>query len=189
MANGKARYKRRRIPSDEIRWPNIILVNKPPGQLPGVGETRTSPAAAFVPDGFIYPTPDAIFFDATVRAAQLPVATVTTQRVLTVEVGSKGGWIRKLGYGFNNPHGYFKVRTTVKIDGITPPNYLWKTVDPATGTYQGSFPTLQLGSIHDPFDVYIRLPGNAKVDIEWNNQSADEQFSGAVRLFGWSYST
>ena len=164
----------------------IVQGEPPPAQAPGVGQLGRMPAQGFIPDGMIFPRPDVTFFDAVIREPTIAVSATTTRTVFTQEERIKGGWIRELGYGFNNPHGFFQVRTFLLINGGTPSNYIFKTVDP-TGVYQGSFPTSQIGSVEKPTPVFIFLPSNALVEVRFVNNSADEIFSATVRLKGWSF--
>ena len=168
--------------------PRSMLVQgePPPISPPGVGQDGRIPAVGFVPDGMIYPQPNVTFFDATVRVASLTASATVTRTVFTQEERIKGGWIRYLGYEFNNPHGFFQVRTTLLINGGTPSNYIFKTVD-ATSEYQGSFPTSQIGTIENPTSVFIFLPSNALVEVRFVNANANEAFSATVRLVGWSF--
>jgi len=170
--------------------PRSMLVQgePPPGSAPGVGEVGRVPAGghSFVPDGMIFPRADVTWFDVSIRSASLLPSTTTTRVVFTQEERIKGGWIRYLGYEFNNPHGFFQVRTTLLINGGPPSNYIFKTVD-AAGTYEGSFPTSQIGTIENPTSVFIFLPSNALVELRFVNNSTTEPLSATVRLVGWSF--
>jgi len=168
--------------------PHSMLVQgePPPRPAPGVGEVGRVPARGFVPDGMVFPRADVTWFDVTIRSASLPANTTTTRVVFTTEERIKGSWIRYLGYEFNNPHGFFQVRTTLLINGGPPSNYIFKTVD-ATGTYEGSFPTSQIGTIENPTSVFIFLPSNSLVELRFVNNSTTEALSATVRLVGWSF--
>lgn len=186
----RRRYYRMRYRPVQPFTPRSMLVQgePPPRSAPGVGETGV-PAVGFVPDGMIYPRPDSTFFDVAVREPSIPVSATTTRIVFTQEERIKGGWIRYLGYAFNNPHGFFQVRTFLLINGGPPANYIFKTVDSslATGQYQGSFPTSQIGTVEAPTSVFIFLPSNALVELRFVNASSTEVFSAEVRLVGWSF--
>lgn len=158
----------------------------PGGMSPRSADTL---ASVFIPDGFNYPKQTDVFFDAVVRVPSIPAATTVTQLVFTQEERIKNGWIRRLGYNFNAPHGFFQVQTFLLIGGGVPSNYIFKTVDPALpgGQYTGSFPTEQIGSVAEPADVYIHLPSNGQVEVRFVNNSAVEAFSAEVRLWGWSF--
>lgn len=155
---------------------------------PGPRAAAGAPASVFIPDGFVYPRPGDVFFDAVVRVPSIAPSSTVTQLVFTQEERIKQGWIRKLGYNFNSPHGFFQVRTFLQLAGGVPTNYIYKTVDPSLpgGQYQGSFPVEQIGSVLEPTDVYILLPSNVQVEIRFQNNSTVETFSAEVRLWGWS---
>lgn len=167
----------------------MIEGEPPPAQAPGVGELGRIPATqAFVPDGMIFPRADVTFFDVVVRVPSLSANLTTTQTVFTQEERIKGGWIRELGYGFNNPHGFFQVRTLLLVNGGPSTSYIFKTIDAAApAAYQGSFPTSQIGTIENPTSVFIFLPSNALVELRFVNNSTTEAFSATVRLKGWSF--
>lgn len=143
-------------------------------------------------DGFNYPRPEDTFFDVTVRVPRLPAVTTLEQLAFTVPDNVKGGWIRKLGYSFNSPQGFFQVRTFLLLNGATPSNYIFQTVDasaPDAAPYQGSMPTVQLGAIEDPFDVYIQVPGSGtQISVRFVNNSTVVPFSCALRFVGWYFS-
>ena len=171
--------------------PRMMLVNarEPQQSPPGVGEIR---ADRFVADGFIYPRPEDSFFDVGIRIASIAPGTggnpnIVVQNVFTQDDRIKGGWISAVGYEYNNPHGFFQVRTTVLINGAPPSNYRFRTVDSATGAFDGSFPTVQIGSVREPTWVRILLPSNGLVQIRAANFSQDETFTLIVRLKGWSF--
>ncbi len=178
---GAARTRRRR------RWisPAAMLVGV---KSPGVEAMQTPAQAlhAFVPDGYIFPRANDIQFDITVRVPSLAANDTTTVEAYKQSPQLKGGWIRKIGYAFNNPHGHLHVKTFLLIDGAAPSNYMFRTVDSVTGAFEGSFPPVQIGSIQSPADVYIRLPQSAKVEIRFENANLEQAFSCAVRLWGWS---
>lgn len=172
--------------------PRMMWVNErepqqaptPPG-APGGGPK-------FVPDGFIYPRAQDHFFDVSIRIQSVgPGAggnpNVVVQDVFTQADRLKGGWISGVGYEYNNPHGFFQVRTTLLINGAPPSNYHFRTVDSITGTVDGSFPTVQIGTIEEPSSARIYLPANGLVQIRVSNASQDEPFSVIVRLKGWSF--
>jgi len=170
--------------------PRLAYINKPATYpVPGAGASgsRVSNAEPFVPDGFNFPRPQDTKFDAIIRIPTIAAAATVTQNIFTQEENIKAGWIRGLGYGFNNPNGFFQVRTTLLINGSVAPGYIFKTVDAATGDYQGSLPTVQIGTVQNPTDVYIALPANAQVSVRLVNNSTTEAFSFAMRLTGWSY--
>lgn len=172
------------------RGPQAMQVNPktpPPEAQPGAPKVgQQSPQ--FVPDGMIFPRPDVTFFDVGVREPSLQVNATSTQTAFTQEELIKGGWIRGIGYEFNNPHGYFQVRTTILINGAPPAKYIFKTVDAgAPETYQGSFPTSQIGTIEQPTSVFIALPSNALVQVRFVNASTTEPFEATVRLTGWNF--
>lgn len=149
----------------------------------------TVPVPSFVADGYIYPKPQDTIFDVIVRVPNLPAATTSLQSVFAVEDRIKGGWIRGLGYGFNNPHGFFQVQTFLLVNGAVPSRYVFKTVTAgaAPTVYSGSFPPVQIGSIQEPANVFILLPSSGVVDVRFVNNSADEAFSAVVRLWGWNF--
>lgn len=181
------RRARRFVPQSMI----IDRLAPPSSQSPFVGETGVPPVG-FVPDGMVYPRPDTTFFDVVVRAASIPAATTLEQVVFDQGERIKGGFIRKLGYEFNNPHGYFQCRTFLLLSDGVPSNYIFKTVDSgATGPnqYQGSFPTSQIGSVDQPADVFIYLPAATLTKMRFVNVSTTEAFSATVRLVGWSFGT
>lgn len=172
--------------------PRSMLVQSepPPAQAPGVGELGRIPARqSFVPDGMIYPRQDVTFFDVTVREPSIPVSATTLRTAFTQEERIKAGWIRYLGYEFNNPHGFFQVRTSLLVNGGVPSNYIFKTVDSSlpTGQYEGSFPTAQIGTIEEPTSIFVAIPSNALIQVRFINNSATEVFSSTVRLVGWSF--
>ena len=169
--------------------PRLYKINQtytePQTSPPGVGGAGVLPfTPRFRPDGFIYPLEEDQRFDFTARQPAIPENATTELDVFNTPVSIKGGWIRWLGYGFNNPLADFLVRTFVLIDDSVPSDYLWRTVDP-TGAFEGSFPTVNVGSIQEPTEVYIRVPAQAKISIRWVNNSQDTVFSGTVRLKGW----
>ena len=172
------------------RGPRAMIVNPdtpPPEAQPGAPATGLQ-SPRFVPDGMVYPRPGVTFLDVTVREPSLQAGATTTQTVFTQEDRVKGGWIRGIGYEFNNPHGFFQVRTTVLINEAPPGNYIFKTVDSgAPETYQGSFPTSQIGTIEQPTSVFIALPSNALVQVRFVNASTSEAFEATVRLTGWNF--
>ena len=171
------------------RFPRAVIVERTAAAAPGVGKTRTSEAQPFVPDGFIFPRPEDQFFDFLIRVPLLAVNSTVEQTVFTSSEQIKGGWIRKIGYGFNQPQGFFQVRTTLLINSAPPANYMYRTIDSTSpDTFQGSFPTTQLGPIEEPTDVYIALPSSALVSIRFLNTSTVASFSVAVRLWGWFFS-
>ncbi len=169
--------------------PRLALVNaREPqqGPPPAVGPAATP--SPFNPDGFIYPKPQDVFFDVAIRVPSLAVNSTTTQRVFSGDENAKGGWIRALGYGFNNPHGFFQVRTTILVNGAPPGRYVFKTVDASNPVaFSGSFPPVQIGTVQKPTDVFISLPSSAVIDVRFINASLDEAFSCAVRLKGWFF--
>lgn len=171
--------------------PRMMLVNERQPQQAAPGVTRPSPEE-FVPDGFVYPKPQDQFFDVSIRVASIPPGTggnpnVIVQDVWTVQNRIKGGWIRALGYEYNNPHGFFQVRTTLLINSAPPSNYMFWNVDSTTGAISGSFPTLQVGTIAEPTPVFIYLPSNALVQVRLSNASQTEYFSASIRFKGWSF--
>lgn len=171
--------------------PRMMLVNEREPQQAAPGVTSPTPER-FVPDGFIYPRPQDSFFDVAIRVASIAPGTggnpnVVVQNVWTVEDRIKGGWIRALGYEYNNPHGFFQVQTALLINGAPPSNYKFWNVDSASGAIQGSFPTLQVGSIEAPTPVFVLLPSNGLVQLRFSNASQTEYFSASVRLKGWSF--
>lgn len=185
---------RRRVEFRPLRYrpvqPRLVLVrsgvNEPPPLGNQMAEAQAVPSR-FVPDGLVYPPSDAMFFDATIRVAQLAAGTTTEQTVFTQEEGIKRGVIRKIGWEFNNPHGYFKVQTSLLINGGAPSAYLFKQIASATTTYTGSLPMFQMGSPVSPADVYIDLPANALIQLRFVNNAADQAFSVWFRIFGWSF--
>ena len=169
----------------------IDRLSSPSTQSPGVGEVGI-PAVGFVPDGFNYPRPDSTFFDVVVRVATIPPATTVDQIVFTQGERIKGGYVRRLGYEFNNPHGYFQCRTFILLADGVPSNYIFKTVESGATTpeqYQGSFPTSQIGSVDDPTQVFIYLPAATLVKLRFVNVSTTETFAATVRMVGWSFGT
>jgi hypothetical protein len=169
--------------------PRLALVNaREPQQGYPAAAAPAAPPAPFIPDGFLYPRAQDVFFDVAIRVPSLAISATLDQRVFTADENAKGGWIRSLGYGFNNPHGFFQVRTTILINGGPPGRYIFKTVDAsAPATFSGSFPPVQIGTIQKPTEVFIYVPSSAVVDLRFVNASADEIFSCAVRLKGWFF--
>lgn len=170
--------------------PRMMFVNarEPQQSPPGVGEVR---ADRFVSDGFIFPRPEDSFFDVSVRIQSIGPGTggnpnVVIQNVFTQEDRIKGGWVSAVGYEYNNPHGFFQVRTTLLINGAPPSNYRYRNVDSVTGTFDGSFPTVQVGSVLQPSWTRILLPSNGIVQVRASNASQMETFSLVVRIMGWS---
>lgn len=170
-------------------FPRAMLIDKGAQPAPGVEKTRISLAHPFVADGFNFPRSEDVFFDAVVRVPTLALNATSTQTVFTTDQITKGGWIRRVGYGFNNPHGYFQVRTTILINGAPPPRYIYKTIDAqAAGTpYQGSLPTVQIGTLQNPSETFIYLPSSALVEVRFVNSSTTESFACALRLWGWLF--
>lgn len=171
-------------PVKRIRLAYVNKETPPPSSAEARPFVRVT-SGPFQGDGFVYPRTQDQFFDLVVRVPTITAGGTTTQRVFTQEEGIKKGWIRRLGYTFNTPNAYFQVRTSLLINGGSPSNYLFKTIDPVTGNYQGSFPTLQLGTIAAPAEVFIALPNNAVIDIRFINSNTVQSFSGGVRLWGW----
>lgn len=174
--------------------PRMMIVNarepqqgfdpSPPGAPGGSGK--------FKPDGFLFPRAEDVFLDVAIRIGSIGPGTggnpnVVIQDVFTQADRIKGGWISAIGYDYNNPHGFFQVRTTLLINGAPPSNYHFRTVDSATGTIDGSFPTVQVGSVTRPTWTRIYLPSNGLVQIRASNASQDETFSLVVRLKGWAF--
>lgn len=200
-------FKKMGIPERVIRWrptrtvtvnpntvPRLYEVNRPnegpQSTPPGVGGPGNAPYdPKFVGDGFVYPRPNDQRFDVTARAPVIAVSSTVEAVIWDVDANIKGGWIRALGYGFNNAHGDFVVRTFLLINDQVPSDYLFRTVDTTAGTFEGSFPTVNIGSLQQPTEVHIRIPAQSKISIRFVNNSADEVFSGAVRLKGWFFST
>lgn len=170
------------------RWPRIMYVG-PRYKSPGVGVTLSPEQAAkgFVPDGYIYPRPSDIQFDVTVRVPDLGAGATTELQAYINPAQSKGGWIRKIGYGFNNPHGFLHVRTFLLVDGHVPSNYMFRTVDAATGAFQGSLPPVQIGTLATPADIFVELGQGSRVSIRFVNANTEQAFSCAVRIYGWSF--
>ena len=170
--------------------PRAVTVNAktpPPEAQPGAPQAGPQ-SPRFVPDGMIYPRPDVTFFDVAVRVPAIAVSATVMQDAFEQEERIKAGWLRGLGYAFNNPHGFSQVRTTLLINNAPPSNYIFKTVDSsAPATYEGSFPPAQIGTLHNPTEVFIWLPANALVQLRFVNASANEAFSAIVRLTGWSF--
>lgn len=170
--------------------PRLMYVNQRAPQQGIASEAGgPTPLPSISTDGYINPRPQDTLFDVIVRVPTLAVSATLTQNVFTIEDRIKGGWIRKLGYGFNNPHGFFQVRTFILVNGGVPDRYVFKTVDSsaAPSTYSGSLPPVQLGSIQNPADVFILLPSNALVQVQFVNASAEEVFTAVVRLWGWNF--
>ena len=175
---------------DPQTQPNLFKVNRSFAEReptpPGVGGDGVVPfTPRFVPDGYIYPRVGDQKFDITVRAPVIAVSATLDVVIYEVDDRIKGGWIRQLGYGFNNSHGDFVVRTFLLINDQVPSDYIFRTVDSVAGTFEGSFPTVNIGSLQQPTDVHIRMPAQSKISIRFVNNSADEVFSGGVRLKGW----
>ncbi|MGH7259972.1 MAG: hypothetical protein ACREI9_04740 [Nitrospiraceae bacterium] len=167
--------------------PRLALVNsREPQQGYAPSPSPAAPPSPFNPDGFIYPKAQDVFFDVAIRVPTLAVNSTTIQRVFNADENAKGGWIRSLGYGFNNPHGFFQVRTTILINGAPPGRYVFKTVDASNPvTFSGSFPPVQIGTVQKPTDVFIQVPSSSIVEVRFVNASLDEAFACAVRLKGW----
>ena len=165
----------------------IDRVSRPGAQAPGVGAVGIPPVG-FVADGMVFPRPDATFFDVVVRVPSIAAGATVEQIVFDQGDRIKGGWVRKLGYDFNNPHGFFQCRTFLLLGDGVPSNYIFKTIDSSLpAQYQGSFPTSQIGSVDAPADVFIYLPGTNVVKLRFVNNSADEVFTPVVRMVGWSF--
>ena len=187
-ANPMLKWSRRTVLVSPFTVPQLYQVNDsgPQPAPPGVGGTGVAPGTPrFAPDGYIYPRVDDQRFDVTARAPVIGTSATVEAVIWNVEDNIKGGWIRELGYGFNNPHGDFVVRTFLLINDQVPSDYIFRTVDTVSGTFEGSFPTVNIGSIQQPTEVYIRVPAQSKIYIRFVNNSTDEIFSGAVRLKGW----
>lgn len=174
--------------------PRLYEVNRPreerPTSPPGVGGPGVAPfSPRFTPDGFIFPRPNDQRFDAFARAPTIAVSATVEETIWNVDDNIKGGWIRQLGYGFNNAHGDFVVRTFLLINDQVPSDYIFRTVDTVSGTFEGSFPTVNIGSIQEPTEVFIRIPPQSKISVRFVNNSPDEVFSGLVRIKGWFVTT
>jgi hypothetical protein len=172
--------------------PRMMWVNQREPQQSPIPPGAPGGGPKFVPDGFIYPRPEDFFFDVSIRMQSIGPGTggnpnVIVQNVFTQADKLKGGWISAVGYEYNNPHGFFQVRTTLLINSATPANYQFRTVDSVAGTVDGSFPTVQIGTVDAPADVRIMLPSNGLVQIRASNASQSETFSLVVRLKGWSF--
>jgi len=171
--------------------PTLMLVNERPIQQPSPGLDGSLTPALFVADGFNFARPNDALFDVAVRIASIGPGTggnpnIVIRDVFTQADNLKAGIIEAVGYEYNNPHGFFQVRTTLLINGAPPANYRFRTVDDATGAVDGSFPTLQIGSVREPASVRIFLPANALVQIRASNASQDETFTVVLRIKGWS---
>lgn len=171
--------------------PRMMLINQrePQQSAPRVGEAVPN---RFVSDGFIHPRPEDVQLDVAIRIATIApgaggLPNIVVQDVFTQQDRIKGGWLSGVGYEYNNPHGFFQVRTTLLINNGPPSNYHFRTVDSITGTVDGSFPTVQIGTIQEPTNVRIYLPSNGLVQIRAANFSQTETFSLVVRLKGWSF--
>lgn len=169
--------------------PRMMMVNE---RAPQQAAPQNPAPSLFLADGFNYPREQDSFFDVSIRIASLApgaagLPNIVVQDVFTQNDRIKGGWISALGYEYNNPHGFFQVRTTVLIGGAPPLNYKFRTVDSVTGAFDGSFPTVQIGSVREPSWVRILLPSNGLVQIRAANFSQDETFTLIVRLKGWSF--
>lgn len=171
------------------RFPRAVIVQTAePEPGPGVGPYRASAAQPFKPDGFNFPRPEDTFFDFTVRSPNIARNTTVVQLVFVMAANIKGGWVRGVGYNFNNPHGFQQVRTTLLVNGGPPPRYQYATVDGAVpATFQGSFPTFQIGTLTAPAVTYIELPSAARVELRYVNNSLDESFSCIFRMVGWTF--
>lgn len=168
----------------------MYLVNQPKPPTPSVGQTQISRAEPFQADGWVWPRPQDQHFDVGIRVPELLPSATTRQRVLQDVSLAKGGVIRKIGYQFNQPHGFAQVRTTILINGGTPIDYLFRTVDAsAPATFQGSLPPFQIGSPAggEMADVFIKLPDNSVIELEFVNASTTEEFSFFFRLTGWLF--
>lgn len=170
--------------------PRLVIVRsgrQDPPPLSNMAPEAEAQPRRFVPDGMIYPPASATFFDATIRIPQLAAGTTSTQTVFTQEEGIKAGWIRGIGWEFSSPHAYFKVQTSILINGGAPSQYIFKQITAGTGAYSGSLPMFQMGSPVNPADVFISLPANALLEIRFVNNAADQAFSGWFRIKGWSF--
>lgn len=173
------------IKLNPVRRPRLGYVNQERPAQAARSLTERPRSAPFQADGMNYPRPFDVFFDVTVRVPTIGAGATVTQRVFGVEDQIKQGWIRRVGYHFNTPNGYFQVQTTILINGGTPSNYIYKTVDAGTGAYQGSLPPDQIGTIDEPAETFIRLPNNAVIDVRFINNNTVQSFTGVVRLWGW----
>lgn len=169
--------------------PRMMLVN---ARAPQQAAPAPVVPSLFLADGFNFPREQDALFDVAVRIASIAPGTggnpnIVLQSVFTQEDKLKGGWISAVGYDYNNPHGFFQVRTTLLINSAPPANYRFRTVDSVTGAVDGSFPTVQIGSVREPAWVRIYLPANGLIQIRAANFSQSETFTVTVRLKGWSF--
>jgi hypothetical protein len=172
--------------------PRMMLVNERATQQPIPGARGDLSPSLFVADSFNFPRPNDALFDVAIRIREIAPGTagnpnIVTQNIFTQEDLLKGGYISALGYEYNNPHGFFQVRTTILINGAPPSNYRFRTVDSQTGAFDGSFPTVQIGSVREPTWVRLFLPPNGLVQVRASNFSQDEAFTLIVRFQGWSF--
>lgn len=172
--------------------PRMMLVNERPMQQAAPGSDGNLTPNLFVADSFNFARPTDALFDIGIRIASIAPGTaglpnIVVQDVFTQTDQLKGGYISDVGYDYNNPHGFFQVRTTLLINGAPPSNYRFRTVDSISGAIDGSFPTVQIGSVREPTWVRIYLPPNGLVQIRAANFSQDETFTLIVRLKGWSF--
>lgn len=172
--------------------PRMMLVNERPLQQPAPGSGGNLSPSLFVADSFNFPKAEDDLFDVAIRIASIGPGTggnpnVVMQDVFTQADQLKGGYISAVGYDYNNPHGFFQVRTQLLINGGPPSNYRFRTVDSVSGAVDGSFPTLQIGSVRQPASVRIYLPANSLIQIRASNSSQDETFTLVMRMKGWSF--
>lgn len=172
--------------------PRMMLVNERSPQQAVPGTNGNLSPSLFVADSFNFPRPNDDLFDIGIRLASIGPGTAgnpntVLQDIFTQEDRIKGGYISAVGYDYNNPHGFFQVRTTLLINAAPPVNYRFRTVDSVTGTFDGSFPTVQVGSVREPTWVRIYLPANGLIQVRASNFSQDETFTLIVRIKGWSF--
>lgn len=170
--------------------PRMMLVNQREPQQSPPAEAQIVPTRPMA-DGYLFPRPEDIQFDVAIRIPSIGPGTGGAPNVVVTDVFTqadriKGGWIAAVGYEYNNPHGFFQVRTNLLINGGPPSNYHFRTVD-VSGVVDGSFPTVQIGTITEPTSVRIMLPSNGLVQVRASNASQTETFSLVVRLKGWSF--
>lgn len=159
----------------------------PSQQAPGVDSIGT-PDVGFYGDGMVYPRPSSSFFDKFLRVTIATSATAT-QVVFRQFQGAKGGWLRGIGYDFDDPEGFFAVKITPLVNGGTPNRYAFATIDAANPltVYEGSLPPFQIGSPQKPADVFIYLPANGLFELRFVNSSAEAAYTAMVRLTGWTF--
>lgn len=167
---------------------HLAKTTAPPSQqAPGVDGVGT-PDSGFYGDGMVYPRPSSSFFDKFLRVT-IAASTTLTQTVFRSFHGAKGGWLRGIGYDFDDPEGFFAVKITPLVNGGPSNRYAFATIDPSSPltVYEGSLPPFQIGSPQSPANVFIYIPANGLFQLRFVNGSADAPYTALVRLTGWTF--